>query len=184
MIRKAIPATFALLLLAGCATGPNVVVDSDPNVDVSRYRTYSWAFSSTPRGMNPLTYQRVKTAIDANLSSRGYTQASPGDFAVGFTLGARDKVEVDTFGAYGPYYGRGWGYGWGGYGYAGGPQTYARSYTEGTLTIDIYDTGTKQPVWHGVASQEISASKVTQEVIDEAVAAVLAKFGAPPPAAK
>lgn len=180
MIRKAIPATFALLLLAGCATGPNVVVDSDPNVDVSRYRTYSWAFSSTPRGMNPLTYQRVKTAIDANLASRGYSQAEPGDFAVGFTLGARDKVEIDSFGPYAPYYGRGWGYGWGG-GMAYS-NTYARNYTEGTLTIDIYDTGTKQPVWHGVASQEISAGKVTQEVVDTAVAAVLNKFGAPPPA--
>jgi len=175
MLRTALPTTFALLLLVGCASGPTVNVDSDPSADVSRYRTYSWAFSSTPRGMNPLTYERVKSSIDANLASRGYSQASPGDFAVGFTLGARDKVEVDDFGAYGPYY-RGWGW---------GPRygnVDVRNVTEGTLTIDIYDTGTKKPVWHGVATQTIGSTAATQEQIDVAVNAVLAKFGAPPPA--
>lgn len=175
MLRTALPTTFALLLLVGCASGPTVNVDSDPSANVSGYRTYSWAFSSTPRGMNPLTYERVKSSIDSNLASRGYSQASPGDFAVGFTLGARDKVEVDDFGAYGPYY-RGWGW---------GPRYSnldVRNVTEGTLTIDIYDTGTKKPVWHGVATQNIGSTAVTQEQIDVAVNAVLAKFGPPPPA--
>lgn len=180
MIARAIPTTFALLLLVGCATGPTVQVDSDPSADVSRYRTYSWAFSGTPRGMNPLTYQRVKQSIDANLTSRGYSQASPGDFAVGFTLGARDKVEVDDFGPYGAGYGRGWGWGRG----VGYSNVEVRNVTEGSLTIDIYDTGTKQPVWHGVASQEVGSSAVTQEQIDVAVNAVLAKFGTPPAPAK
>lgn len=179
MIRgKAIPATFVLLLLAGCASTPNVKVDADPSANVSAYRTYSWAYHDTPRGMNPLSYQRVKGSIDNYLSSRGYTQASPGDFAIGFTLGARDKVEVDDFGPYGPFYpGYGVGYRWGWA--APYSNVDVRNVTEGTLAIDIYDTGTKKPVWHGTASQNIGSSAVTQEQIDTAVASVLGKFAAP-----
>lgn len=181
MFREIAPATFALLLLAGCASGPDVKVDADPSANFAGYRTYSWAYHDTPRGMNPLTYQRVRQSIDANLASRGYTQADPGDFAVGFTLGARDKVEVTDFGPYGPFYP---GYGRRGF-YGGWGMPYSnvdvRNVTEGTLTIDIYDTGTKRPVWHGVATQEIG-SKVTEDQIDTAVSSVLAKFGPGTPA--
>lgn len=170
----AAPITFALLLLAGCASGPDVKVDVDPTANIANYRTYSWTYHDTPRGMNPLAYQRVRQSIDANLASRGYTLADPGDFAVGFTLGARDKVEVTDFGPYGafyPGYGRGFGGGWA----APYNNVDVRNVTEGTLTIDIYDTGTKKPVWHGVATQNIG-SKVTQDQIDLAVSSVLAKF--------
>ncbi|HVK40907.1 MAG TPA: DUF4136 domain-containing protein [Phenylobacterium sp.] len=176
MIRQLAPATFTLLLLASCASGPAVKVDADPAANLSAYRTYSWAYAEPPRGMNPLSYQRVRQSIDANLASRGYTQASPGDFAVGFTLGARDKVEVTDFGPYGgfyPGYGRGFRGGWA----APYNDVDVRNVTEGTLAIDIYDSGTKKPVWHGVATQNIG-SNVTQQQIETAVSSVLAKFPA------
>ncbi|PHP16556.1 hypothetical protein CG471_27500, partial [Sphingobium sp. IP1] len=54
-----------------------------------------------------------------------------------------------------------------------------RNVTDGTLTVDIYDTGTKQPVWHGTATQEVSRKSPDQATIDKAVTAVLANF--PPP---
>ena len=179
----AAPAMLTLLLLAGCASGPDVRVDVDPSANIAGYRTYSWAYHDTPRGMNPLAYQRVRQSIDANLATRGYSQADPGDFAISFTLGARDKVEVTDFGPYGPFYpgyGRGFRGGWA----APYNNVDVRNVTEGTLTIDIYDTGTKKPVWHGVATQNIG-SNVTLDQIDLAVSSVLAKFApgqaAPPP---
>ena len=177
------PAAVTLLLLTACASGPDVKVDVDPSANMSGYRTYSWTYHDTPRGMNPLAYQRVRQSIDANLASRGFTQADPGDFAVGFTLGARDKVEVTDFGPYGPFY-PGYGYGRGFHGGWAAPYSNVevRNVTEGTLTIDIYDTGTKRPVWHGVATQNIG-STVTQDQIDLAVSSVLAKFAAGPTAA-
>lgn len=178
MHRQVAPVAFTLLLLAGCASGPAVKVDADPSANISNYRTYSWAYQDPPRGMNPLAYQRVRESIDASLASRGYTQAQPGDFAIGFTLGARDKVEVTDFGPYAPFYpgyGRGFRGGWA----APYNNVDVRNVTEGTLAIDIYDAATKKPVWHGVATQNIG-SNVTQQHIDTAVSSVLAKF---PPAA-
>jgi hypothetical protein len=53
-----------------------------------------------------------------------------------------------------------------------------RVYQEGTLAIDIFDGGTRQPVWHGRASKEIHGTDVEDPgpVIRAAVAAILKKF--------
>jgi hypothetical protein len=157
---------------AGCSTSPRVETDHDPAADFSRYQTYTWAYSAAPRGMNPLLYERVRGSIDRSLAARGFTQQSAGDFAVAFTLGARDKVEVTDFGPYAPFY-PGYGWGWGGMG--GMNRVDVNQYTEGTLTIDVYDAATKKPVWHGVATQNVSGTP-DQESIDTAVDSVLARF--------
>ena len=164
-----------LLFVAGCASNPTIRTDHDPSVNFSKYRSYSWIYSNVPQGMNPLMYQRVRASIDRSLAARGFTQASPGDFAVAFTLGARDRVEVRDFGPYGTFY-PGWGaryrYGW--------APTYRaidiRNVTDGTLAIDFYDTATKRPIWHGLASQQITSGNVDQAMIDRAVDATLARF--------
>ncbi len=161
-----------LALLTACTTTPKVSFDADPQADFSRYRTYSWAYDAAPQGSNPLLRQRVRASIDRYLASRGYTQARPGNFAVGFTLGARNRVTLTQLGTYGPYY-RPWG-GWGGWGGYG--QIDVRNVTDGSLVIDIYDTASKRPVWHGMATQEVSGDIVKQEKIDAAVSAVLAHF--------
>lgn len=166
-----------VLVLGGCATTAKINYDADPSANFSSYKSYSWASATTPQGMNPLIFQRVKTAIASTLATRGYSEGSPGEFAVGFTLGSRDRVQVTDFGSYGAFY-RPWG-GWGGYN-----NVDVRNVTDGTLTIDIYDTRTKQPVWHGTATQEVSSKAPDQAKIDSVVAAVLANFPPPPPKAK
>ena len=163
------------LLLAGCATTPNVGTDCDPTVNFAKYRTYSWVYTAPPQGMNPFLYDRVRASIDRVLAARGYTQASPGDFAVAFTLGRRDRVQVNDFGSYGAYYpgwGRGYRYGW-------APMyrdVEVRNVTDGSLAIDFYDTGTKRPIWHGVGTQEVTPGQVDQATIDKVTSAVIARF--------
>ncbi|SNS30294.1 DUF4136 domain-containing protein [Sphingopyxis indica] len=164
-----------MLALAACANTPTVNYDADPSANFAAYKTYSWAYQKVPDGVNPLIADRVRTSIDNSLAARGYTKADPGDFAVGFTIGSRDRVEVNDMGVYGPFY-RPWG-GWGGW---AGPQVDVRNVTDGTLVIDVYDTGTKSPVWHGTATQEVTKNSGSQENIDSAVNAVLAKFPPPP----
>lgn len=163
------------LALASCATGPQISSDFDPAANFANYRTYSWVYTAAPQGMNPLTYERVRASIDRSLSARGYTQASPGDFAVAFTLGRRDSVQVTDMGPYGGFYP-----GWGGAYRWGWAPVYrpvdVRNVTEGSLAIDFYDTATKKPVWHGVATQEVTPGRVDQALIDTAVDGVIAKF--------
>ena len=86
------------------------------------------------------------------------------------------------------WYGAGVGvraYGYGGYGYgyrsgvSFGDEFLVRTYTEGTLSIDLFDARSNQAIWHGSVSQPVGISDSTQTIIDAAVAALLGNF---PPA--
>jgi hypothetical protein len=165
------------LSLASCATGPSIRTDFDPEVNFSKYRTYSWVFTSPPEGMNPLLFERIKASVDRSLAARGFTRAEPGDFAVAFTLGRRDRIEVDDWGSFGRFY-TGWG--WGPRPWGWGPvyrQVEVREVTEGSLAIDLFDSVTHRPIWHGVASQQINPRQApNQAAIDRAIGEVIARF--------
>lgn len=163
------------LAATGCASTPEIRSDHDPSFDFTSLRTYSWVYSQPPSGMNPLVYQRVHDSIDRSLAARGFTQASPGDFAVAFTLGRRDRVQVTDFGPYGPFY-PGWGVGFRrGWAWQYN-QVDIRNVTDGSLAIDIFDVASRRPIWHGTATQEIRPGSVDQQLIDTAVDGVLARF--------
>jgi Domain of unknown function (DUF4136) len=175
----------AALLLTACAYGPQVRTDYDAAANFHGYRTYSWVEQAVPQGMNPLMFARVRASIDRSLAARGYMPGNPGDFAVSFTIGERDRLQVYD---YGPYYpgwgwgGWGWGGGWGccwGGGWGGwGPYSNVDidQYVERSVIIDIFDGPTKRPVWHGVATNRSYSDNVNYVKMDEAVNAALAKF--------
>ena len=180
---RAFPLTAAaFLLLSACAYGPTVRTDFDPSVNFQTYHTYSWIEPAVPQGMNPLMFARVQGSINQALSARGYTQAAPGDFAISFTVGERDRVRVYD---YGPGWGGGWGgwgwgcchgWGWGGWGGWGYSDIDVDQYLERSVVIDIYDNRTKRPIWHGVASNNEYSDRVDYTKLEQAVVAALAKF--------
>lgn len=163
----------AALALSACETTPRVTTDYDPAASFSGYRTFEWASQSAPQGSNPLIFERVKASVERNLAAKSFTRSNTPDFAVGITIGARDRVETTNWGPYYyPGYGRAFRYGWA-YPYS---SVDVRTVTDGTVTIDIFDTRTKKPVWHGRATKEITGTKVDQALIDQAVDAALANF--------
>ena len=138
---RAFPLIGALLLLSACEYH-NVQTDFDPAIPLASYRTYSWLPSEAPRGMNPLMFRRVKDSIDRSLAARGYTQASPGDFAITFTIGEKDRIRADDYGyGWGGWGGWGGGWGWGGFGccwgYGWGPYNNIDVYTVTERSIII-----------------------------------------------
>jgi hypothetical protein len=173
---RMVMAVAAALALSACETTPRVTTDYDPGANFSSYRTFEWANTSAPQGSNPLIFERVKASVERNLAAKSFARSSTPDFAVGITIGARDRVETTNWGPYYyPGYGRAFRYGWA---YPYSPVD-VRTVTDGTVTIDIFDARTKKPVWHGRATREITPGKVDQALIDQAVDAALAKF---PPA--
>jgi hypothetical protein len=134
------------------------------------------AAAGRPRGAEPevsaLTARRIREAIEAELAAKGYKAvAAPenANFVVAFTVGTRDRIDATSYPA--PYRGP-WLWGW------YGSQTDLRVYQEGTLSIDIFDGATKQPVWHGRARKEVTSSDVSDPgpVIRKGVKAILAQF--------
>lgn len=160
-----------LLALAACAStsAPKFTVDRAPTFNIASYKTYTWAYAQAPRGMNPVAYDRIRASFERNLAARGFSKASgEGDMIIGFTTGARDKVEVTDWGPVGPYYpgyGRGYRYGWA-YGYN---DVDVRTVTEGSLAVDVFDGKTKTPVWHGIAAKKLPSSGPSPEIVEAAV---------------
>jgi Domain of unknown function (DUF4136) len=171
------------LILCACST-LRVGSDHDPGTNFSSYKTFTFMQRPHTGVSNPLVPVRVSDAIKADLLSKGYVQTTDpatADFTVDFTIGARERTDVDAYPD--PYVGRAWG--WGAPGWWGGPYwgttVDVREYHEGTLSVDIFDARSHRPVWHGWAKKELSRSDMenSTQPIQNAVAAVLARF---PPA--
>jgi hypothetical protein len=169
----------ALLLLAGCASMFSVSSQQYPKADFSGYRSYAWIAEDPqirPPGegqqVSAMTARSIREAIESGLASRGYQPAmgaAKADFVVAYTVGARDRIDAQSYPM--PYRGP-WLWEW------YGSQTDLRVYREGTLSIDIFDGTTHQPVWHGRARKEITRADESNPgpVIRRAVDAILAKF--------
>jgi hypothetical protein len=108
------------------------------------------------------------------LAAKHYRQvdaATGADFVVAFTVGTRDRLDAESYPV--PYRGP-WTWEW------RGSEVDVRTYREGTLSIDIFDGASKQPVWHGWATKAITNTDMANPgpVIQRAVAKVLRDFPA------
>jgi len=166
------------LALAGCET-IRVSSDYDHAAGFGGYHSFAWLAREHHGSANPLAVQRAHDAIQAELTRKGfiYTEnAAAADFVVDFTLGSRERIDVQSYPS--AYMGPGWwGPGWWGYPYWGN-EVDVHQYREGTLSIDVFDGHSHRAVWHGWAKKELTRSDIesSEAPIRAAVAAVLAKF--------
>jgi len=181
---------FGLLLAPlalACAT-LTVGSDWDRDVDFSRLHSFG-ILESQPheRGegdprLSELTDRHTERAIDDLLTARGYTLVTdgPADFFVVYTNDIREEQHLVAY-----RYGLGseWhyfpGYGWGGYG-RGWDDPYVaveeRTFTPGTLVIDILDAATNRLIWRGWAEGTLTESTDMESRIREAAGEILARF--------
>ncbi|HVW69100.1 MAG TPA: DUF4136 domain-containing protein [Steroidobacteraceae bacterium] len=164
------------LILGACAS-VRVGSDFDHSASFSGYHTYSWMERTHRGSRNPLVAQRARDAIQAELTRKGYTNVSEGgsaDFVVDFTIGSRERMDVESYPA--PYGAGYWGPGW--WGPYWGSSVDVRQYREGTLSIDIFDGHSHRPVWHGWAKKELTRSDIerSEAPIRDAVEKVLSRF--------
>lgn len=179
ILRKSVLAT-GLLLLASCAAF-DVASSKYVQADFSGYRTYAWIADDplirprdTQAPISALTARRIREAVEAELATKGYAGVdapSKADFVLAFTVGTRDRIDAQSYPV--PYRGP-WLWSW------YGTQTDLRVYREGTLSIDIFDGASRQPVWHGRARKEITRADEADPapVIKRAVGSILRKFPA------
>lgn len=166
------------VVLTGCST-LRVGSDFDRSAVFSGYHVYNLMPREHHDTSNPLVVQRARDAIEAELTQKGFAFAAvdaQADFFVDFTIGARDRTDIESFPAtyvaYGWWDARGW---WEPY---WGSQVDVRKYKEGTLSIDVFDARTHRPVWHGWAKKELTRADLehSEQPIRSAVAAVLKRF--------
>jgi hypothetical protein len=190
-IRTALSLLFVLSISA-CAAQLKSSVDIAEQAEFGELKTYAWisdqpmfaSNAAAPEVVNPLNEQRIRTAVEDQLQNKGYRKVSidQADFVVAFTLGARERVRIQQhyndfgYNYYGYHHGFNrfsrFGRGFGGF----GSSVSVRTFTEGTLVVDIFENTEKEAIWHGSATKRLSGDGATLELIDEAVTTLLAEF--------
>jgi len=176
-------------LFAGCGSSIELNNDYDQQVDFSKITTFEWvnrddsgagaANAQQAQQNNSLLEGRIKNAVIEQLRLKGMTQSTnnPHVYVI-YHAGAKDKVDIQSYGygygGYGAYGGRyGGPYGSGG----GGISTY--NYQEGTLIIDMYDGTSKELVWRGTGTDVLEENPTAQQLtenVNKAVAAILSQY--------
>jgi hypothetical protein len=169
-------ATF--ILATACTTIP-VGSDRYSGAAFDSYRTFAW-ISDEPlirsagnqQDISALSVRRIHESIEANLSSKNYKKVdapAQADFVVAFTVGTRDRLDAQ---AYPPPYRGPWQW------ELGYNSLQVITYLEGTLSIDVFDGASKQPVWHGWATKVITNEDKSnpEPVIQRAVTRILRAF--------
>jgi len=161
----------AVVALSAIACGYTITTstDYDNTVDFGTYHTFSMMKGNSSG--NPLLDQRATDDVRQALTSKGWAEASEEDARAAVVVHTTTKTRH----AYDTLY-DGWG-DWGGWGRWGrrGPgyaTTFVEDYQVGTVVVDIFDAGTKQAIWHGVATDALSDrattnAKITQDAISK-----------------
>jgi hypothetical protein len=164
-----------LVTLAGCAPpAPTMRSDYDRGVNFSAFHTYSYVnpVGTDKAGYSSLISQHFKSAIDVEMSARGYRKvdADP-DLLVNFMANVDEKTDVRSTPSTSVTMGMGY------YGYRGGmyagmpvystPDVETVRYKVGTANVDVVDARQKKLVWTGVAE-----GRLTDEVMKNPQAAI------------
>ena len=171
-----------LILAAGCA-GQQVTTDYSPATSFSQFKTFALVSSPDTTAAQQLLDQRVRNAVQAQLTTKGLALADRqnADLYVGYGMVDKTHRQVYTYND-----GWGWGGGWGWrywrYGVAW-PMTVQRqieTYTDGTVVVNLVDAKTKQVVWEGEVPDVVNLPvdnpvRATKEV-DAAVTKLFTKY--------
>ena len=163
-------------MVGGIAWAAKAVHDFDPNVDFSSYQTYGWIEreGSADEQLPEHLRMRLRRVTEEVLAEKGLMPAPAPpqtDLLLTYYFGHRDELQVNHI-AYSPY--SPWGYGyWSGFNYG---YTEVRSYTKGTLLLDIVDARTHQLVWTGTLTGEVRSTNPSGKRITKAINKLLKKF--------
>ena len=181
-MKKTLGLVFLMALIAAPAMAQKVTIDYAHDYDFEAIKTFQYVETKDSNIKNQLMADRVTSMLKKELREGGGTEVgSDPDIYVTYHFTSEENTSYNTtsmgYGGYGGYYG-GWG-GYGGMGY-GGPgmgttTTYATTYTEGTLIIDLYDPETKKLVWRGTGTVTVKDKPEKQiKQVDK----ILKKIGA------
>lgn len=165
-------------LIGGCSAVHGVKYDYSRQTDFGKYMTYDWMSVPASVDIDERVAERVKKAVDFQLSAKGLKRTSQNpDFLIAEHLAKKDRAGFNDWEYdFGPLPGY-----WGGDSAAGDITPY--NYAEGSLILDFVDAGTKKLFWRGTANadlQNIDSPDESQTLIDETVQKILQKY--PPPA--
>lgn len=170
-----------VLAIAGCATGPRISSEVDPEADFGSYRTFGFyaPLALEKEGYATPTTDRIKAAARTQLESRGYVYAAEQpDLWVNLNAYIQEKTSVTSI----PTVDYNYYYSYRARSYFAVPywrdQTEVRNYTEGTLNVDLVDRRKNRLVWEGIAVGRIAKLKPEERAarIDATMTEIFARY--------
>jgi hypothetical protein len=178
----------AAFLISGCAT-VSTSADYVKGTDFSSLKTYSWVSEAQPQSGDPrvdnvLVDSWIRSAVDRELSAKGFQKqafGAPSDFKVNYDAVIERKQATTTIDP--PYsapsmadlrsgnFHNDWAF--------GAQQTFVTEYEEGTVVLDVVDSKLNKLVWRGTGSATVleKASPSEREArIQQGVQKVLKSF--------
>ena len=147
-LKKMLAIPLFLIALTTAVFADHVSTDYNHATNFAQIKTYSWSKVHTE---NSLWDERVKAAIDKQLAAKGWTLVpSGGDVS----LVAIEKTSVQQ--QYNTFY-DGFG-GWRRFGGLGESTTTVDNYKVGTLIVSMFDGNSKQMIWRGTSSSDLSGN--------------------------
>ena len=164
LITRACELVSIALLTAGMLTACTTIETgaySDDRANFADYQTFSWinadpyVAADDAAQLSPLARSMIAAEIREQLVRIGFTYTEDRDAAdmlVSYTIGARDKVRMDTY----PVGFRGhWGWHTP-YEHYFFRDVALENYTQGTLGVDIFENESGRPIWHGWAMKTVT----------------------------
>jgi hypothetical protein len=140
-------ATF--ILLAACASAPDVQTTLDPQADAGKYRTFTFVQSdpsATGAITDKLALNRLQRMIAGHLASRGYVPAEAGQSAdLGVHFAGHVEPKQRVFMGDSGFYNYNWSRGYN-----------TVDYRQGTLFVDLFNLRDKQLVWRTRISEALT----------------------------
>lgn len=177
-MKKIVLLAVSITLLAGCSS-ISVNRDYDTSVNFYNLKTFAWQHAEQPETGDPridndLNNERIRTAVDATLATKGFRPAerAHADFLVAYFVEHQRKLSSGSVsvGMGRSSYGR-----HGGVGYSTG----VSEYDQAILTIDMLNPTNEKMIWRGVGARstyEGSNPKKSTKIVNEAVSKILKKF--------
>ena len=140
------------LLTVGCGYGIKASTDFDKRVRFANYDSF-FIVKGNSSG-NPLMDQRAQADVRSALMRKGWIEVPEGKGQTAVVVHATTTTKHTYAALYEGWGGWNWPRDWGQGG--GGLTPFVNDYKAGTLVVDIFDSQTKQPMWHGTATDALS----------------------------
>lgn len=151
-----------LACMMACST-TRVSYDYVKETDFSKYKTYSYSEDAMNLPVQELNRDRLISAIDEEMTARGFTKSDDPDVLVDLHAKTEQKKEAMATNTYDGTYGWAWGYAPG----FSTTQINVNEYTEGTLFINIVDTEMEKIVWQGIGRGTLNEANISPERREE-----------------
>jgi len=167
-------ALLATVAVVGSCSTVSYISDWDTQRDFSGDDTFAW-FELAPNPKdgpapvpgNQLVAERIRRSVTAELRGKGMESAPPeeAELLVSYFVVLQPRMVMYHTGWAYPYW---WGWGWG--------SSHARTYTEGTLVVDVLDADSRQLVWRGMAAGAFTRPNPSDEHVARVAARLMADF--------